>query len=68
MKNTYVLQKTFINFYEPQFLRASQHYSKKKKIDEKYEKLQQFGLNWPYNYGLPDSFITLSTWRTTKRG
>ena len=51
IKSNYVLQKTFTNFYKPQFQTGP----------TKNDLLT-------LNYGLPSSFTTLSTWRTTKRG
>ena len=64
IKSNYVLQKTFINFYKPQFQTAQ---SKKSKNDEKTQKCNILGLKTPkndlltLNYGLPSSVTTLRT-------
>ena len=64
IESNYVLQKTFANFYKPQFQTGPT------KIRKKTKKLQNLGSKtsendlFTLNYGLPSSFTTLST---TKR-
>ena len=68
IKSDYVLQKTFTNFYKPQFQTGPPKNSKKRRkncniLGSKTSEIDMSTLH----YGLPSSFTTLSTWSTTKR-
>ena len=70
IKGTYVLIKTFVDFSQPQILIGP----KKIEMTKDTKSCNILGSKTSKNdfltliSGLPTSFITLSTWRTTKRG
>ena len=61
IKSNYVLQKTFTNFYKPQFQTGPKNPKKRRKnyniLGSKTSENDLLTLN----YGLPSSFTTLST-------
>ena len=68
IKSTYVLQKSFISLIFRLFHQKFQKMTKNTQnfiiLGSKTPKNELLTLN----YGLPSSFITLSAWKTTKRG
>ena len=69
IKSNYVLQKTFTNFYKPQFQTGPKKNPKERQTNCNILGSKTFENDLlTLNYGLPSSFTTLSTCRTTKRG
>ena len=59
-KSNYVLQKTFTNFYKPQFQTGPTKNLKRRNCNLLGSKTSEKDF-LTFNYGLPSSFTTLST-------